>query len=109
MRLLLVLLLILPGCADGLGLGADCSAEMTAVRLREGRSPDEVQGPEELGGNFVERWYYFVGGSPQRVYTFRWGVSFEACQVEGPSRFSPELATAPAVYPVFIRGEGGRP
>lgn len=107
MRLLFALLLILPGC-DAVGLGADCRAEMQSVRFQEGRSPDDVQS-DELGGNFVERWYYFVGGTPQRVYTFRWGVSYEACQVDGPSRFSPELAAVPAVHPVFIRGEGGRP
>ena len=84
--LLPALLLLLPGCADSLGIGSGCSEEMRQVRQREG-SPDDFQ-RSTVGGNNTEQWYYFDAG---RVYTFRWGVSYESCQVSGPSAFSRDL------------------
>lgn len=82
-RLLPVLLLPLAsGCIDSLGLGSSCATEMRTVRLSEGRQPDDTQRVEE-GGNFRELWIY-----GRTRYTFRWGPSYDSCQVEGPSRFS---------------------
>ena len=80
------LLLLLSGCVDGLGIGADCDAAMRDVRRREGQ-PDSVQ-QNELAGNFTERWYYFDSGTSGRVYTFRWGTSHASCQMDGPARLN---------------------
>lgn len=85
--LALLLLPTLTACVDGLGgLVANCAAEKNQVRRTEGRAPDSVQ-EQEIGGNFVERWTYQSGGR-SRVYTFRWGVSYEGCEVDGPSGFA---------------------
>jgi hypothetical protein len=84
---LLLLVCLLGGCTDSLGFGQDCSAEKTEVRLREGRGPDDVQGPNEVGGDFTERWYYYSGGQT-RTYTFRWGVSYQGCEVDGGAGFA---------------------
>jgi hypothetical protein len=91
MRLRYPLLLLLPllaGCTDSLGLGQNCGAEKTEVRLREGRGPDDVQ-TGEVGGDFTERWYYYdSSGQTRAVYTFRWGVSYDGCQVDGGAGFA---------------------
>jgi hypothetical protein len=84
--LLLLLVCLLAGCTDSLGLGQNCGAEKTEVRLREGRGPDDVQSGE-VGGDHTERWYYYSGGQT-RVYTFRWGVSYEGCEVDGGAGFA---------------------
>jgi hypothetical protein len=86
MRALLVpLLLLIPvaGCTDSLGLGHDCSAQKAEVRFREGGPPDRSQ-KTEIAGDYTERWYYDGGAT----YTFRWGVSYEGCQVDGGGLFS---------------------
>lgn len=80
---LCLLAVLLSGCTDTLDFGLGCSAQMTGVRRREGRSPDDVQ-RSDVAGNHVEKWYYF-SGSQTRVYTFRWGTSTETCEVSGPS------------------------
>jgi hypothetical protein len=87
MRTLLAAMLLVPllvGCTDALGLGGNCSSAMTSVRRDEGRPPDLVQGPTELDGDFSEVWTFYQGTSGRR-YSFRWGVSVRQCEVEGPS------------------------
>ena len=71
---------------DSLGIGLDCSGDMQEVRRREG-PPDDVRS-SELAGDHTEQWYYFVGGRPARVYTFRWGASYESCEASGPAQIS---------------------
>jgi hypothetical protein len=81
--LALLLLALLPGCTDSLGIsGGDCTTQMTRVRRDEGRPPDQVQ-EEDLQGDFSEVWTYWTGSSGRR-YSFSWGVSRFSCQVEGP-------------------------
>ena len=79
----LLLLPFLTGCVDSLGIGGDCSSQMTSVRRDNGgRPPDQVQ-EDDLQGDFTEVWTYYQGSTGKR-YTFRWGVSVLSCQVEGP-------------------------
>ena len=85
-RLLLFLPALLGGCVDSLGIGSGCAAEMQSVRRSEGRGPDATSGPDEIGGNFAERWTY-EDGPRTRVYTFRWGASYASCEVDGPILF----------------------
>jgi len=75
---LLLLVLLLSGCVDSLGIGSGCAAEMQGVRLREGQ-------PQEIApGRNSERWIY----SSKRVYyDFGWGSEGEPCEVDGPTRF----------------------
>jgi hypothetical protein len=54
---------------------------MQKVRRAEG-SPDTDPIRTRQGGDFTERWIYLDGEG--RVYTFRWGTSFESCQLRGP-------------------------
>ncbi len=81
--LLPLLALLLAGCDSLASFGSDCSAEKTAIRLREGL-PDSDTGAQEVAGNFTQRWT-FEGEGGTRSYTFRWGVSYDGCQVDGPS------------------------
>ncbi|MEX2570135.1 MAG: hypothetical protein WD737_02450 [Gemmatimonadota bacterium] len=87
MRFLLFLLVLVPmtGCLDAVGLGGSCTLEMRNVQRQEG-TPDSTNGPRELtDGNFEELWQYDASaGEPAQVYRFRWGVSYEGCQVTGP-------------------------
>ena len=108
MRKLAIFLLIplLAGCTDSLGIGSNCSAEMQEVRRQEGRGPDSVQ-TDELAGNHSEQWVYFGGGS-NRVYTFRWGTSYESCQVSGPVRFWQGTPGPPQALSLSLSGNGGR-
>ena len=88
-RLPLLLVPLLAGCTDSLGLGSNCRSAMTAVRQAEGGPADLVQGPEELQGEFTEVWLYFdEGADTGRRYAFRWGVSIPTCQLEGPAPVS---------------------
>jgi hypothetical protein len=81
--LALLLLSLLPGCVDSLGVsGGDCTSQMTRVRRDEGRPPDQVQ-EDNIQGDFSEVWTFY-DGSVGRRYSFRWGVSVLSCQVEGP-------------------------
>lgn len=82
-RPLLLLLPLLAGCVDGLGIGLDCGVQMNEVRRLEGRPPDSVK-RDELAGDFVEQWIYAAAGR-NRVYTFRWGASYPTCEVDRPS------------------------
>ena len=82
--LCLVVLLFAAGCQDVLGLGATCAGEMADVRRAEGGPPDRTNRNRD-GDDFLEQWIYDPsGGKPGRVYTFRWGLSFESCEVIGP-------------------------
>jgi hypothetical protein len=90
MRLLLIagLLIFAYGCEDAIGLGASCVVEMADVRRAEGDSPDRRNTGRD-GGDFFEQWIYDpAGGQPGRVYTFRWGLSYESCEVSGPAPLS---------------------
>lgn len=79
-------LVLVVGC-DSLGdFGSGCTGEKSAVRLREGRAPDDAS-KSDVAGDFTERWTY-QDGSGTRFYTFRWGVSYGSCQVDGPGSFS---------------------
>lgn len=51
---------------------------MQAVRFAEGGAPDETQG-DQTGGDYSEVWYY---DDSRNTYTFRWGASYEDCQVQ---------------------------
>ena len=87
MRLLCLIgsLLAVAGCQDAIGLGASCAAEMADIRRSEGGPPDSRNANRE-GGDFLERWIYGPSDGQQgRVYTFRWGLSFESCDVSGPA------------------------
>jgi hypothetical protein len=80
-------LLLFAGC-DSLGdFGSGCTAEKSAIRLREGRAPDDTK-RTEVAGDFTERWTY-QNAAGTRLYTFRWGVSYGSCQVDSPRSFSP--------------------
>ena len=81
-----LLLAPLSGCVDSLGIGGDCSSQMSAVTRTEGRPPDLVQ-EDDLQGDFSEVWTFWSGSSGRR-YSFRWGVSVLSCQVEGPTTVS---------------------
>jgi hypothetical protein len=81
--LVIALLVLVVGCVDGLGLRSSCSADMRAVSLTNGGPPPETQSDEDRG-DFIEEWYYYHE-SGRRKYTFRWGVSYERCQVTSSS------------------------
>jgi hypothetical protein len=83
---LLATVLALAACEDAIGFGSSCSLEMREVRLREGGQPTDTN-RTEAGGDFTEVWR-FSGGGAQRIYTFRWGVSYESCRVTGPVSMS---------------------
>lgn len=72
-----ILLIVLPGCVDGLGIGAACESEMQQVRRRHG-APDQ-----QARGMRSEIWLY---GQPPSgfYYEFSWGSAGEPCQVVGP-------------------------
>jgi hypothetical protein len=75
--LLLLLLLVLPGCLDGLGIGSACESEMQDVRRRHGAPDQQARGVRS------EIWLY--GRSPGGFYyEFSWGSAGEPCQVVGP-------------------------
>jgi hypothetical protein len=74
-------LLLLAGCQDVMGLGGSCAGEMQSVRRAEG-TPDHNTRTQQ-GGDFTETWVYLDGEG--RVYTFRWGTSFDSCQLIGPA------------------------
>jgi hypothetical protein len=86
-RILIPLLLLLLSACDSLAdFGGGCTGEKSSVRLREGRAPDDTD-KSEVAGDFTERWTYQDSGGT-RYYTFRWGVSYGSCQVDGPGSFS---------------------
>jgi hypothetical protein len=103
MRALLLLLtasLALSGCEDAIGLGGSCRAEMREVQRAEG-SPDRTDRREDRPGDFSEQWIYLAApGRSGRVYTFRWGVSFQSCQLSGPSSLG--VVPAPETGPLWI-------
>ncbi len=73
----LLLLMVLPGCLDGLGIGGACESEMQEVRRRHG-APDQ-----QARGLRSEIWLY--GRAPNGFYyEFNWGSAGEPCQVVGP-------------------------
>ena len=88
----LLALSLLGGCADSLGIGSSCTAAMTAVRLQEG-TPLDSERVEEGNGDYRELWVY-----SNARYTFRWGASYDSCQVDGPVDFS----RGPAGTPILI-------
>jgi hypothetical protein len=61
------------GCEDAVGFGGSCAAEMREVQRERGQP---VASRTERLGDFTEVWRY-----PDRVYTFRWGVSYPQCEV----------------------------
>jgi hypothetical protein len=79
--LLLVVLPLLTGCVDALGIGSSCSSEMRDVRAAHGGPPDETQRDEDRG-DYTEVWYF---DDSRRRYTFRWGVSYAECDVQSGS------------------------
>jgi hypothetical protein len=85
-RILIPLLLLLSACDSLADFGSDCSAEKTAVRLREGGPASHTE-TSEVAGDYTESWRY-DDSSGTRYYTFRWGVSYDGCQVDGPGSFS---------------------
>ena len=70
------------GCVDALGIQSSCSPQMAAVRAQHGGSPPDDFDRDETRGDYTEVWYYVDG---RDKYTFRWGVSYEDCQVESGS------------------------
>jgi hypothetical protein len=75
--LLAVLMLLLPGCVDGLGIGTACETEMQSVRRTHG-APDQRE-----RGLRSEIWFY--GRGPGGFYyEFSWGAAGDPCQVIGP-------------------------
>ena len=111
MRKLLAPLLLVPllaGCTDSLGISSrDCSSVMTQIRRNEGRPPDNTQGPTELEGDFEEVWFYAADGNgPARRYSFRWGVSVQSCEANGPSPVTNRVPEPAG--PISMRGDGGR-
>jgi hypothetical protein len=71
-------LLVTAGCVDGLGIQSSCSAEMAQVRSGHGGPPDATQRDEDRG-DYSEVWYF---DDSRRQYIFRWGVSYNECEVE---------------------------
>lgn len=102
--LTLLLLPLLAGCADLVGVVGDCAPEMRELRNDRGQ-PTSREGPTRVGGDFSESWFYQSGGSIDR-YTFRWGASYSSCEVEGPVRFS--KAPVPRELSLQQRAGGGR-
>ncbi|MQA89054.1 MAG: hypothetical protein GEU90_02285 [Gemmatimonas sp.] len=77
MRILLLCLALavfLGACLDAIGPGGDCSLRMRQVRLTEG--PPISRQPQQDGADNSERWHY-----DEVVYFFRWGASYDGCQV----------------------------
>ncbi len=62
-------------CSDLVGLDGDCTREKMTVRLTQG-SPRNESGPHTSDRNHVEYWEY-----DDHVVVFRWGVSYESCEV----------------------------
>ena len=82
----LLLISLASGCTDSLGIGGDCSVDMTLVRRREGGPPQSTQGPAEFAGVFEEVWFYFPTGARQgQKYTFRWGSGIDSCEMSSES------------------------
>jgi hypothetical protein len=72
-----ILLILLSGCVDGIGIGVACEAEMQRVRRQHG-APDQ-----QARGLRSEIWLY--GRPPSGFYfEFSWGSAGEPCQVVGP-------------------------
>lgn len=67
---------------DALGIQSSCSTEMAAVRAENGGSPPDDFDRDVNRGDYTEVWYY---DSSRRQYIFRWGVSYDDCQVERAS------------------------
>jgi hypothetical protein len=83
MRRIHFLLLALPltsGCVDALGIGSSCSSEMREVTSARG-APNESEHDEDRG-DFTEVWYYYGDGGAGARYVFRWGVSYQECEVQ---------------------------
>lgn len=73
---------LLAGCVDGLGIQSSCSAEMAQVRAGHGGRPPNATQHDEDRGDFTEVWYY----DDSRIrYVFRWGVSYDDCDVQSGS------------------------
>jgi hypothetical protein len=98
--LLAILILPLPGCLDGLGIGAACESEMQSVRRAHG-APDQRE-----RGLRSEIWLY--GRGPGGFYyEFSWGAAGDPCQVIGPVNQSridnremiPSAVAAPTYLP----------
>jgi hypothetical protein len=79
--LLLAVSALSSGCVDGLGIQSSCSSEMAEVRAGHGGPPDATQRDEDRG-DFTEVWYF---DDSRRQYIFRWGASYEDCDVESGS------------------------
>lgn len=91
-----LVLLFLAGCEDAVGLVGSCRAEMREVRGREG-SPHQQHRPPPHDGDYSETWSYWESGNV-RFYVFRWGASYERCEVSGP------LTSVPAHVPSWLSG-----
>lgn len=89
---------LLAGCQDLVGLGGSCAGEMQSVRRLEG--PPDRNPRTRTGNDFTEQWVYLAsGGEPGRVYTFRWGTSWDSCQMSGPA----PLDVVPELDPIALR------
>jgi hypothetical protein len=72
-----IMMLLLSGCVDGMGIGAACESEMQDVRRAHG-APDQRE-----RGLRSEIWLY--GRGPAGFYyEFSWGAAGDPCQVIGP-------------------------
>ncbi len=77
--LLLAATALSTGCVDGLGLQSSCSLQMAQARAENGGGPPDSSEHDEDRGDHVEVWEFYDTG---RRYVFRWGVSYDECQVE---------------------------
>lgn len=83
--------LLLSGCVDATGILHSCTSEMTQVRIENG--PPQRSNRESSRGDYLEYWEY---SDSRERYIFRWGLSYDGCQVE---RTSLNLIPAPNGYP----------
>jgi len=89
----LMLLMVLSGCVDALGIGSGCESEMQEVRRQHGPPDQRARGMRS------EIWLY-GSSSTGFYYEFSWGAVGEPCEVLGPlsqSRF-------PDSEVIFMRG-----
>jgi hypothetical protein len=76
------------GCQDAVGPAGSCRDAMRSIERSEG-SPHSESTREDPPGDYTAQWIYrATSGEPGRVYTFRWGQSYERCEMSGPARLN---------------------
>ena len=91
-RYLALILPLLAGCTDALGIGGQCESEMSTVR-RDFGNPDDFG----TGGSLESQIWFYDAEAGRDRFTFEFNWESGACVVSGPNFYARVPLDAPAL------------